>query len=237
MRGYIPPRPNWSSGRWTYYRRFYKERVERVDAFIGELLAELTCSGFASNTWVIFSTDHGDFGGEHGRPFKGLSLYDASMRIPLVVAPPETRRLGRNNTQEDARLKGSAAFVSDALASHIDIAPTILDLAGVAADPALPGRSLLPAVRGQPLADPDGLFFESTTNGKATPALRAIRTREWKYILASGGEEEMYHLAKDPWETRNLAGAAASAGTKTELRDKLLQHLTRERDPFLLNRA
>lgn len=233
MQRYLPERPAWSAGRWASYRRFYRERVERVDGFIGGLLDELTWSGFAPNTWVIFTSDHGDLGGEHGRPFKGLSLYDASMRVPLVIAPPQDRMVGRNRVDLSALGPAFAPHVADAITSHVDLVPTILDLAGEPADPALPGRSLMPAVRGAALPDPAGVFLESTDNKDPSRAVRAIRTRRWKYLLAAGGEEELYDLAADPWETRNLAAQAGAVTTRSELRGQLLAHLGREQDPFL----
>jgi len=224
LQGYARPRTDWSEGRWAYYRRFYRERVEKADACIVELLEELTNSGFASNTWVIFGSDHGDLGGEHGRAFKGLCLADASLHIPLVIAPPDSRYLGVTN--RDGSGSGRfEPFVSEALASHVDLLPTIMDMAGLPADASLPGRSLLPFVQGtaRPGAD-DCVFAEVTANAATTPYLHCIRTAEWKYILASGGEEELYNLAQDPWETRNLASDPAAAATLANLRERLRQH-------------
>lgn len=233
LQRYAPGRKDWSDGRWAYYRRFYRERVEKVDACVGVLMEELTCSGFASNTWVLFTSDHGDLAGEHGRPFKGVCLSDASLRIPLVVAPPDLRRLGRNNRDGSERAVGFAPRVADVLASQVDLLPTILDVAGLPADSRLPGRSLLPAVRGEPMSDPeDGIFAEVTANATSEPALRAIRTRQWKYVLASGGEEELYDVAVDPWEIRNLAGHPEGAAVRADLRARLLRHLEREGDVF-----
>jgi arylsulfatase A-like enzyme len=125
-----------------------------------------------------------------------------------------------------------APFVSDALASHVDLVPTMLDLAGLPPDADLPGRSLLPAVQRQPLPDPDGVFAEVTRNASAAPALRCVRTRRWKYIVASGGEEELYDLDADPWETANLAPDAGASAARRDLQERLRRHLERERDPF-----
>lgn len=232
LRRYAPARPDWSPGRWAYYRRFYRERVEKVDGHIRDLLDELTCSGFASNTWVLLTSDHGDLAGEHGRPFKGICLAEAALHVPLVIAPPELRRLGRANTSAAATAAHFEPFVTEALASHVDIVPTIMELAGLPADPALPGRSLLPAVRREPLSDPEGVFAEVTRNADAATALRSVRTRRWKYILASGGEEELYDLVADPWETQNLAASPDAAAARIDLRGRLLRHLEHEKDPF-----
>lgn len=237
MRRYLPQRPGWSPGRWAYYRRFYRERIERVDGFINELLAELACSGFAPNTWVVFSTDHADLAGEHGRPFKGLSLYDASVRIPLIIAPPQIRMGGRNRVDLTTFADAPLPRTSDALTSHIDIVPTILELAGLPADPALPGRSLVPVLRGEPHTGPGQVFLESTDGADPGKAVRAVRSRGWKYLLGSGGEEELYDLSADPWETRNLAEAPEAASELVSLQRLLRDHLARERDPFLTRLA
>ncbi len=227
---YAPPRSDWSDERWAYYRRFYRECVERADACIVELLHELTCSGFASNTWVIFSCDHGDLGGEHGRAFKGLCLADASLRVPLVVAPPDKRYLGaanRDGREPHARFE---PFVSEALASHIDLLPTILEIAGLPADKKLPGRSLLPFVQGKAESDANHcIFAEVTANGATNPRIYCVRTAEWKYIYASGGEQELYRISRDPWETTNLIDDLDVCTILEDLRSRLQHRHTKRK--------
>ena len=219
-------RMDWSEKRWQYYRRFYRERVERFDRHLGELLMELRCSGYAPNTWVIFSSDHGDMAGEHGIGFKGPFMYEGVVRVPLVICPPDIRWGGKNkrSTEVAANLR---PFRSDVLASQIDLAPTILDIAWVGKPETLPGRSLLPVVTGQPFEEPEAVYAEW-----APPAIRMVRTRTWKYAADEKGEEELYDLANDSAEMRNLAADAGSQGKKRELKALLAKHLAEVDDRF-----
>ena len=218
----------WPEERWGAYFEFYSQLLERVDADIGETLHQLRCSGFFGNTWIIFASDHGDMAGEHDLPFKGPFLYEGVMRVPLIVVPPQSRFLGP---------QAPGTFAHDIppgrrsqLCSLADIVPTVLDLAGVAPAADLPGRSLLPVVRDAAAAAPHEFVFASWHR----PALRMARSNEWKYIAHENGEEELYHLAEDPSECRDLSAEASAAGAKTRLRTALNGHLTAVGDAFCL---
>ena len=149
---------------------------------LGALLARLREAHALDRTIVVVTADHGESLGEHGETTHGLFAYDATLAVPLVVNAPQ-----------------GAAGIVDAPASHVDLTPTILDLIGVAAEPPMDGVSL---ARTPP---PDrALFFEaldaSLTRGWAP--LRGIVQRGWKYIDLP--EPELYDLADDPQEHRNL---------------------------------
>jgi len=223
---------DWSDGRWDYYRRFYAERIQKVDRLIGVLLEELRFSGFAPDTWVIFTSDHGDMAGEHGIPFKGPYMYDSVLKVPLIVAPPHTGYVGRRsgfdygpkvNPQHE---KG--------LVSHVDLVPTILEMAGIEPDPELPGSSVLPVIRGEADAIESNkcIYAEWHNLGKTITPIRTIRTERWKYNHYLGIGEELYDLEKDPAEINNLAGDHAYESVRVELEERLNAHLEREEDPF-----
>ncbi len=219
----------WSEERWQYYRKFYAERLERVDLEIGKLIAELYCSGYGCNTWVIFTADHGDMGGEHGIPFKGPFMYEGVMHVPLIIAPPDNTIGGKWKT-----VANGGAFTpkrSGGMVSHIDIVPTIMDLAGLPADPNLPGQSVLPALKGKPFAGHEAVFSEWTDNVE----IRCIRTRNYKYSIYETGEEELYDLKKDPFEMKNIASEKFSKKIREELKKKLKAHLEEEKDTFVSN--
>ena len=228
----------WPDERWEYYRQFYREKTEKVDANIAELLDELTCSGFAPNTFVILASDHGDMAGEHGLPFKGPYLYDGVTRVPLVIAPPRHGMLGSSRC--DDQWKDYQARTCDALVSLIDILPTALDISASAnnANPApdLPGMSLMPAVRGERFAGHDAVFAQWHKAGELCTPARMVRTARYKYTHYIGVGEELYDLDNDPAEFVNLAHPRGEDPHHREvlgsLRDRLVEHCRATGDGF-----
>ena len=165
----------------------YDGEVRFVDRAVGEFLERLDKGGALARTVVMLTADHGESLGEHGESTHGLFTYDATMRVPLVIAGPQ---LG--------------AGIHDAPASLIDLVPTALDVLGLPADPALPGRSLRPgAGEARPvyLEAMDGWL----TAGAAPVA--AVVQDNWKLIETP--LPELYDLASDPRETNNLIAASA----------------------------
>ncbi|MEX0885724.1 MAG: sulfatase-like hydrolase/transferase [Phycisphaeraceae bacterium] len=225
-----PHKQRWSDERWEYYRQFYRGKVEKVDAQIGELLDELQCSGFAPNTFVILASDHGDMSGEHGLPFKGPYLYEGVTRVPLVVAPPRFGVLGSSRCDE--RWKGFAPRRCDALVSLVDLVPTALDLAGAEADDALPGRSFMPAVRGEAFTGHDAVIAEWHQFGNLRTPARMVRDPRYKYTHYIGVGEELYDLAADPGELQNLVDSTSHAPVIDGLRARLARHCELTGDPF-----
>lgn len=227
-RGDLPPavaakRADWPEEQWGGYFRFYASLLERVDADIGETLHHLRCSGFFGNTWIIFTSDHGDMAGEQDLPFKGPFGYEGVLRVPLIIVPPQTRFPGPHPTR--AFEAGVTPGRRDQLCSLIDIVPTILDLAGIPPDPLLAGRSLGPVLRDPSAPPPHEHVFASWRS----PGMRTVRSAEWKYICHADGAEEYFHLTEDPHETTNLAGRA----DVSPLRERLRAHLQQTNDPAL----
>ncbi|MBE7465331.1 MAG: sulfatase-like hydrolase/transferase [Planctomycetes bacterium] len=218
----------WPDEKWQYYRNAYARLLEEADEDIARALEQLLRSGYLYNTWIILTSDHGDMGGEHRLPFKGPFMYDGVVRVPLVIVPPSASLKPGPNGRMNSRSEQFAPVVSQALTSHIDLVPTVLDIAGLPADPALPGRSLLPVVRGEPLQEVAHVFAE--LNEQA--ALRMIRSLDWKYVLQQNGDEELYALREDPHEMANLAHAASHAERKAELKGQLLNFLRAQGDAF-----
>lgn len=128
---------------WRLGLNFYLNCTRDVDRSIDVVLDALVASGQADRTVVIFTSDHGEMAGSHGLRQKGNLVYDENFHVPLIVSHPD--------------LAGGAR--SDALGSAIDLAPTLLDIAGVdraaVAErfPDLHGRSLLPALTGEHVRD------------------------------------------------------------------------------------
>ena len=175
--------------------------------------------GALENTIIFFTSDNGMNMGHHGIWGKGngtfpQNMYDTSVKVPMLIASPGYLPEG---------------VVVDALLSHYDIMPTLLDYLGfdVPDAEALPGRSFAGYLRGDsaPVRDEVVVFDEYGP-------VRMIRTRTWKYVHRYPyGPHELYHLAEDPDEERNLIDDAAYHDRIVEMRDRLRAWFARYTDP------
>jgi arylsulfatase A-like enzyme len=187
----------------------YLRLITGMDRAVGVIVEKLREEGLDGNTVIVFTSDHGFYLGERGFAGKWYP-HEVSMRVPLIVYDP---RMG----------DGQRGLRPQKLALSIDIAPTLLDLAGLPPSPGMQGRSLLPLVAGQNPRDwPDTFFYEHPFKAnRGIPRTVAIRTPDWKYIRYLDGQpgyEEFYHLRTDPDEAVNLAGDPSHADTLAKLR-------------------
>jgi arylsulfatase A-like enzyme len=170
----------------------YYRMISEIDDEIGEIRKELENKGLAKNTVLIFMGDNGYFLGERQLADKWL-MYDLSLRVPMVIFDP------RAKVHSD---------VTD-MVLNIDIAGTILDLAGVGAPKPYQGVSLVPYLRGsKPDVPREAILFEHLWDFPQIPSSEGIRTNEWKYLRYRfiAAPEELYNLRSDPAERVNLAG-------------------------------
>ncbi len=160
-------------------RRQYTAYLEQIDFQIGRILDYLEETGQLEDTVIAFAADHGEMLGDHGRYTKGCA-YEASVRVPLMLSVP-----------------GMEPGVSDSIVELNDLNPTFCELAGFDPPRNLDARSLLPLA-----ADAEAEFREVSlsTHRKAS----AVRNKDWKFIFGDDGEHELYHLAEDPEERRNV---------------------------------
>ena len=184
--------------------------ISGVDAAIGRVLDELEALGIAGNTIVLLMGDNGYFLGERGYAGKWLP-YDLSIRVPLVVYDPRV---------ED-RLRGSTSTLT---ALNVDIAPTLLDLAGVEIPTSQQGRSLVPLLEGESPADwRTDFFVEHLFEHPEIPTHEGVRGERFKYARYFEQVpvyEELYDLLEDPLETRNLVGNPDYRAILDELRGR-----------------
>ncbi len=220
----------WPPDRVEAYKRYYAELMERLDHQIGELLYDIYNGGFGSNTFIIFTSDHGDMALEHGIPYKGPYMYDGLLRVPFMVAPPWPEMGG--STQIGEEWRGFEGRRCDELSSLIDLVPTLLDIAGEEPEPDLPGRSLLPCLRGGKPEPREAIFAQWHQWGRLVTPVRCIRTREWKYSDYREAGEELYNLINDPHEMINLAETPDYADQKEDLRKKLRAQIEATGDLF-----
>ncbi|HWZ64024.1 MAG TPA: sulfatase [Steroidobacteraceae bacterium] len=189
--------------------------IESNDENIAQVLDVLERAGTLDDTAVLWSSDHGFFLGEH-RFYDKRLMYEPSIRIPLIVRYPPRIAAGTS---------------SQRMALNLDLAPTLLDLAGAPVPAHFQGHSLLPL-----LADPaaawrsDWLYeyYEYPGNEQVRPC-RGVRTERYKYIhyFTSPEEFELYDLGNDPDELHNLYGDPAHAGLTRQLAARL-EELRRE---------
>ncbi len=166
----------------------YKTNVIYDDALVGCILAEIDASPAGSNTIVAFTSDHGEEFGEHGGTWHGWTQYEEVTHVPLLIRGP--------------RIQGAGKVVS-APCSLLDVAPTLVEAAGAARPLSFRGVSLLPIIAGRKTA-PREICSEFMTPER--PERKALRLEMFKCITpASGSPAELYNLAEDPHEQRNLA--------------------------------
>lgn len=195
--------------------RAYWRMVPAVDRSIGRVLDALERRGSLDSTAVLFTSDSGFLLGEHGLFLKGRG-YDPAIRVPLVLRYPP--RVGRG-------LRPAASVL------NLDIAPTLLDLAGRAAPPEMSGRSLLPLLEGSTTRLRESWLYVQPY--RRAPSATGVRTEGWKYLFhpKSGGGELLFDLVADPEERTNLAGLVQSEARLSELRGELRRLLEREGAP------
>jgi arylsulfatase A-like enzyme len=195
--------------RWLReFLRIYYGTVHVIDEQVGRVLDALEQSGRADSTIVIFAADHGDMTGGHGMAWKSTTaFYEEIVRIPMIVSWPGHIHPGK----------------TDAAASLVDLAPTLLDLVGESAPASMQGASLAPVLLGKSSAARFVYGFSErvhansrrTRSGAAGAAAeRMIRGDGWKYVVYADGEEFLYNHANDPGETRNLAGELSAQARK-----------------------
>ncbi|HEU5117664.1 MAG TPA: sulfatase/phosphatase domain-containing protein, partial [Isosphaeraceae bacterium] len=177
----------------VYYRR-YCEAILPLDESVGRLLDHLDKAGILDNTLVVYMGDNGFQFGEQGLIDK-RTAYEASIRIPLLMRWPQGLPAGRSVTEEVA---------------NIDIAPTLLAVAGVEVPRSFDGRNALPLARGETPERPwrKALLYEYfwERNYPQTPTMHAVHSGCWKYIRYHGiwDTDELFDLEADPTESMNL---------------------------------
>jgi len=204
-RGELPPEAKDPNGKVRVNLNYFR-CIAAVDENVGRLLAALDELGLATNTMVVYASDNGFYLGEHRLSDK-RSAYDESIRIPLLVRYP---RLAITNK------------LVDELVHNLDLAPTFLDYAGASVPPEMQGRSWRPLLEGKPAEWRKSFFYEyfwEQQRGNPTPTLTAVRTTTAKLIKYRDHDEwtELFDLARDPFETRNLFNDPSAAALRREL--------------------
>ena len=185
--------------------------ISMIDDGVGRLLAELDRLGQTDNTVVIFTSDHGDFLGDHQLLLKGPIHYEGLVRTPFIWKDPAI----------------STPRASAALVGAADFAPTVLARAGVAPFNGIQGQSLLPLIEGHevPLRDERLIEEEGQRIYLGFPGrirMRSLVTASHRLSVYDGAAwGELYDLAEDPHETANLWNEASARKLRAELMERL----------------
>ncbi|MCX7011803.1 MAG: sulfatase-like hydrolase/transferase [Candidatus Sumerlaeota bacterium] len=195
----------------------YYGMVKRLDEALGRLLDALKSLDLLDKTIVLFASDHGCHFRTRNSEYK-RSCHESSLRVPMAAQGPGFQGGG---------------WVAQ-LVSLVDVAPTLLDAAGLPIPPSAQGRSFLPLLRGETIDWPEEVFAQITESQTG----RCIRTRRWKYGIdapdegrprqASAAryvEQYLYDLECDPYELANLAGLSSHREASDILRDRLIRRM------------
>lgn len=197
---------------WQYQEsvKGYYRLITGVDAVVGRIRSTLERLGLAGDTVIVFTGDNGFFLGEHGLAGKWY-MYEESIRTPLVV--------------HDPRQRGSWGTRRREMSLNIDIAPTLLAFAGLAAPLSMEGRSLLPLLgKSSSPAWRRDWYYSHLFEHAVIPKSEGVRTGDWKYFRfldTPEPYEALFHVSEDPLEERNLAGAGASRAQLARLKRRL----------------
>lgn len=197
-----------------FYRR-YLETVLGIDRSIGRVLKYLEENGLEENTLVIYMGDNGFSFGEHGLIDK-RQAYEESIRVPMLAYAPGMIEAGTRIPE---------------MVQNIDVAPTILNLAGLKAPGNMDGRSFSPLLRGEETDWRDMIFYEYfwERSFPQTPTVHAVRTDSFKYIRYYGiwDINELYNIREDPIEAHNLIREEAYFERSKQLNGALFDWLQR----------
>jgi len=243
----IPPAPIPDTAETRADMAAFKASARVMDEGVGVVLEALEAAGLSGNTLVISTTDH-------GIPFPAMkcNLTDHGMGVSLIMRGPGGFAGGPGF---------SGGKVNDAMVSHLDLFPTICELANIEKPGRLQGTSLMPLIRGERKEVHEEIFAEVNYHAAYEPA-RAVRTHRWKYIRRFDGRthpnlpncddgfsktywlengwrertvdaEQLFDLVFDPNETRNQASDPQARAALAEMRGRLERWMRATNDPLL----
>ncbi len=193
-------------------KNYYRLATE-VDATCGRILEELKSQGILENTLVIFTTDNGYYHAEHGLADKWYP-HEESIRVPLIIRDPRLPASKRGTTDENMVL-------------NVDLAPTLLSLAGISSPQTMQGQDLAPLYLTKDKPDwRNEFFYEHPTLRSADfiPASEALVRKDWKYFFWPEHDlEQLFHLETDPHEENDLAGDPVHTEKLAKMRDRFKQ--------------
>jgi arylsulfatase A-like enzyme len=200
-------------------RKYYR-LISGTDYAVGKILAELRERGLSDNTVIIFFSDNGHFMEEHGFTGKWL-MYEESLRVPGFIFDPRHIKKGARTRE---------------MVLNIDLAPTIIELAGIKIPLQMQGQSLLTLLENPEKPFREDFFYEHLYRHlegyQHIERSEGLRTKEWKYIhyidQTGSAAEELYDLSADSLEMNNLSENPGSAEVLDSLRERYLHYFSQK---------
>jgi arylsulfatase A-like enzyme len=202
----LPPFLQTSEARTRWHVRFetpelaqkslrdYYRLISHVDDWVGTLVEILERKGLADNTVIIYSSDNGFYLADRGLAGKWF-MHEESIRLPLIIHDPRLPAAQHGTRCNEMVL-------------NIDVAPTILELAGVPVPAEMQGTSLVPLLNGETVPWREDFLYEHRINIRTIPKSEGVRTARWKYVRYTEQQpvvEQLYDLETDPLEENDLA--------------------------------
>ena len=191
---------------WRKVKQHYYALVSNVDEEAGKILKTLKDTGLDDNTIIVFTSDHGEYLGDHGMIQKGPPGLDSCIHVPLIISGPGIAEKGR---------------FEPGLIEAVDLLPTLLDSCHIPIPDRLQGNSFKPILEKVDGGRRESIYVEFMQPGGES--WKTIRTSEHKYCLSSTGEELMFDLRDDPGELYDIAVHPRYDQVKRWLKDKLLE--------------
>ncbi len=188
--------------KWQEYKKYFYAMVSNIDVNMGRILEALESENLMNNTLIIFTSDHGDYLGDHGLISKSSHCYNGVVEVPLIIQGPNIPKINRLNS----------------LVELTDIMPTVLDYLNIEIPLGVQGKSMMPLFKGKSEIR-DCIYAEYGPTGYWQ---RVIRTNEAKYKCNTRGEEILFDLQKDEDEFKNIANNRSGKALLDEMRKKML---------------
>lgn len=210
-----------SDGDWRKATVAYWAVISFLDDEVGRIIRTLKEAGVYESTVVVFSSDHGDMLGGHGLATKGIGTpYEEVYNVPLIMRVPGQAARGEN--------RGSVV-------SLVDLAPTLLDLCGLRPLEGVHGRSFRSVLEGTADAGDRQDAYAEFYGQRFVYTQRIVWHGRWKYVFSPGGVDELYDLAADPHERRNLASEPAHRSTLHDMAKRMWRKMKSIGDESLFN--
>lgn len=203
-------------------RAGYYAMINAVDDQVGRLMTYLARSGLAGNTWILFTSDHGEMLGDH-HLYRKCWAYEGSARVPFFISPPPAQGIERN-------------VICDRPVGLQDVMPTLLDIAGAKIPEACTGKSLLPWLKGETPELRDMLHGEHGSPYHYQDAMHYLVGDRYKYVWYSQCDtEHLFDLKEDPDELHDLALQSDKETVLSPFREKMVEVLKDRPEGFVVD--
>ncbi|SHH60343.1 sulfatase family protein [Clostridium grantii] len=198
-----------SDEEWKKIKAYYYAFAAHVDECVGNILNTLKEKKLDEDTIVIFTSDHGEYLGDHGRIQKGMPGHDCITNVPLIIRYPKAIK---ENT------------IVEEIVEAVDVVPTILDFCGVQIPRQIQGKTFKELVTGKKKFHKEDAFTEffDPFGGYRSSV---VRTKQYKYYIDNNGDEILYDMKKDPWELVNVVMENDYKQILLDMRKRLIKRL------------